>query len=79
MNEYDVFLKLRSDRESAARAYRRHQFAREATGIRTAKPSRFRLILNAAARQIVKLVARRPVPADSICPTPPCAETLRAS
>ncbi len=79
MNEYDVFLKLRSDRENAARTYRQREFEREATAIRATKPGWFRLILNAAARLIVKLIARRSAPAASTCPTPPCVETLRAS
>ena len=79
MNEYDVFLKLRSDRQAAARAYRQREFAREAADIRTAKPGWFRLVFTAAVHQIVKLTARRPAPADAACPTPPCVETLRAS
>ncbi len=80
MNEYDAFLKVRLDREAAARSYRQHEFAQAAAETSGAKAGWLRLLFNAVSQQIVKLVARRTTIAEPTCPTPPCAETpLRAS
>ncbi len=80
MNEYDVFLKLRSDRETAARAYRQHEFAQAAAETSGAKAGWLRVLFKAASQQIVKLIAHRTIPVEPACPTPPCAEApLRAS
>ncbi len=55
MNEYEVFLKLRADREAAARKGRNARFAAEALHAENDQPSRLRFLLRLRIPRFVGL------------------------
>jgi len=80
MNDYQVFLKLRTDRQEAARQMRMRKFAQEAQETKEAKPHRprFHFNLQFALRFVTRLQrqlrlarsggSRQTTPCDTVLP-----------
>lgn len=80
MNEYDVFLKLKADREAGARGYRDAQFAIEAQTSSGRKPGLLRVLatrLSAFAPRASTTpgeTLRRAAPRADDCRPSPCPD-----